>query len=207
MVEARRRACCVEWGFAGRPFPGERASGDRCTVVPWGDGVLVAVIDALGHGRAAASTARRASAVLERHAQEPLPALIERCHAALLGDRGAVMGAASIDGKRRRLTWAGVGNVTGLLLSWADGPGRRRERLVAPAGIVGGRLPALKAASVSLAAGDLVMLATDGVREGFADGLVPSCESCQRLAERLILAHATAADDALILIVRYLGGS
>ncbi len=205
MAESSGRASFVEWGVAARPFPGERACGDRYAVLPRQDGVLVAVIDALGHGARAESTARRASAVFERYASEPLPVLIERCHRALLGDRGVVMGVALIDGARCTMTWAGVGNIAGVLLPSSGGDRTRRERLVAPAGIVGGSLPPLKAASVALISGDLVLFATDGVRQGFAEGDLPSAEDPQRLAERLMLDHATESDDALVLVVRYLG--
>ena len=103
------------------------------------------------------------------------------------------------------MNWAGVGNVSGLLFHPADGHHRRAERLLAPAGILGSRLPALRAESLSLATGDLVVLATDGLRQSFVEGIVPTCRDLQRLAERLILDHATESDDALILLVRYLG--
>jgi serine phosphatase RsbU (regulator of sigma subunit) len=193
----------VEWGLAARPYPGETASGDCCTIVPRQDGVLVAVIDALGHGVAAKTTAERVSALVERYADEPLPFLIQRCHRAVMGDRGVVMSAAVIDGARRRMTWAGVGNIKGMLLG--AGEGSRRERLMAPAGIVGGQLPVLKAASLPLAAGDIVILATDGLRDGFADSLALGSEEPQQLAEKLIVDHAVPTDDALVVIVRYLG--
>ncbi|MFI5401364.1 MAG: SpoIIE family protein phosphatase [Planctomycetota bacterium] len=197
----------VEWGVAARPFPGEQASGDRCAVVPREDGVLVAVIDALGHGVAAEWTARRVSRILEQHAREPLPILIDRCHRALMGDRGAVLSVAVIDGPRSTMTWAGVGNIAGFVLPARDTDHRRQERLITPPGIVGGQLPALKAASVTLATGDLVLLATDGLRDGFAEGILPDRGDPQRLAEQVILDHATEADDALVLVVRFLGGS
>jgi serine/threonine protein phosphatase PrpC len=76
---------------------------------------------------------------------------------------------------------------------------------MAPPGIVGGQIPVLKAASVPLAAGDIVVLATDGVRDDFAEGVAPGREEPQRLAEKLIVDHAVPTDDALVVIVRYLG--
>jgi serine/threonine protein phosphatase PrpC len=76
---------------------------------------------------------------------------------------------------------------------------------MAPAGIVGGQLLVLKAASLPLAAGDIVILATDGLRDGFADGMAVGNEEPQRLAEKLIVDHAVPTDDALVVIVRYLG--
>jgi len=204
MPEPRQHAGFIEWGVAGRPFPGEKVSGDRHAVVPRPEGMLVAVIDALGHGAAAESTARKASGILERHAGDPLPFLIQRCHEGLTGDRGAVIGAAVIDGRRGTMSWAGVGNVLGLLIPGAEGT-RTAERLLAPPGIVGGQLPALRAESIPLAAGDLILLATDGLREGLVDGLLPGDGDLQQLAERLILDYATGNDDALVLIVRYVG--
>jgi hypothetical protein len=194
----------LEWAVAVRPFPGEGASGDRHAVVPRPKGALVAVIDALGHGAAAESTARRASDILEHHAHDPLAILIDRCHEALQGDRGVVMCLATIDGTRDTMAWTGVGNISALLLHHAEGR-VRRERLVSPAGIVGASLPALKTTSARLWPGDLLMLATDGLREGFGDQVPEEGEDLQRLAERLLLDHATGSDDALVLVARYLG--
>ena len=93
------------------------------------------------------------------------------------------------------------------MLPARDTDHRRLERLLTPPGIVGGQLPALKPASVTLATGDLVLLATDGLRDGFAEGILPDRGDPQRLAEQVILDHATEADDALVLVVRFLGGS
>jgi hypothetical protein len=205
-VTGRRRFLGhVEWAVAVRPCPGEGVSGDRHAVVPSGSGVLVAVIDALGHGKAAESTARRASRILERHADEPLPAVVRRCHDALRGDRGVVMSVAAIDGARGTMAWVGVGNVSALLLRSVDGAPTRRERLVQAAGIVGAQLPELRVVGVTLSPGDVLLLATDGIREGFGEDLAPQGGDLQRLADRVVIDHATRTDDALVLVARYLG--
>src|SRR2546422_1725166 len=81
----------IEWGVASLALPGEAESGDRHLVKPVGTSVLVAVVDGLGHGAEAASAAQAAVAALERHASESLVGLVERCHRALKGTRGAVM--------------------------------------------------------------------------------------------------------------------
>src|SRR5437773_929428 len=79
-------------------LPGETESGDLHLVKSVGSGVLAAVVDGLGHGAEAASAARAAVAVLERHAGEsPLP-LLQRCHRALIGTRGVVLSLAFFDG-------------------------------------------------------------------------------------------------------------
>ncbi len=205
MTDRRRIRGLLEWGVAAQPFPGEGVSGDRHAVVWRDQGALLAVIDALGHGTAAETTAKRASSILERHAHDSLLVLIERCHRALLGDRGVVMSLATIDGARDTMVWAGVGNVSALLLRCGAGPRVRRERLVQPAGIVGAQLPALRESDVTLSPGDLLVFATDGIRDGFGEHVSPR-DDPQRLAERLILDYARRTDDALVLVARYLGG-
>src|SRR5256885_9190382 len=60
----------IEWGVASLALPGEAESGDRHLVKPVGTGVLVAVVDGLGHGAEAAAAAQAAVAALERHATE-----------------------------------------------------------------------------------------------------------------------------------------
>src|SRR5256884_7343179 len=84
----------IEWGVASLALPGESQSGDRHLVKPVGTGVLVAVVDGLGHGAEATSAAQSAGTPLERHApQSPAPP-IERCPRALQGTRGAVVRVA-----------------------------------------------------------------------------------------------------------------
>ena len=73
---------------AGR---GERESGDRPVVQPFPDGVLVAVVDGLGHGKEAATAARMSTGVLARCAAETPTVLVRRCHQALGATRGVVL--------------------------------------------------------------------------------------------------------------------
>src|SRR5438874_12880517 len=129
----------IEWGVASLALPGEAESGDRHLVKPVGTGVLVGVGDGLGHGAEAASAAKAAVAALERHASESPAPLLERCHRALTGARGAVMSVAAFSRHDQSMTWVGVGNVEGLLLS-GDGAGRSgagRASVVTGGGSVG----------------------------------------------------------------------
>jgi hypothetical protein len=52
--------------------------------------------------------------------------------------------------------------------------------------------------------GDVLIFATDGIRRDFADYLTTS-GSTRDIAERLLERHATATDDALVLVARYMG--
>ena len=198
----------IEWGVATLALPGEAQSGDLHLVKPVGAGVLVAVVDGLGHGAEAATAAQAAVAALERHATESPASLIERCHRALKGTRGVVMSVAVLARPERSMTWLGVGNVEGLLL-YSDGVARSgspRASLVTRGGIVGSELPRLHPVVLPIAPGDMLVFATDGIREGFAEGL-PSEAMPQQLADQILARHGKGTDDALVLVARYLGGA
>jgi negative regulator of sigma-B (phosphoserine phosphatase) len=112
---------------------------------------------------------------------------------------------ARLDGTSATLSWVGVGNVEGRLLR-AGGPGARPESLLCAPGIVGHRLGALAATDLPLRRGDVLILATDGVSARFADDLHPT-GSCRAIAERVLERHGRPADDALVVVARYLGSA
>lgn len=199
-----RASPLIEWAVATLPLPGQTQSGDLHLVKPLSRGTLVAVVDGLGHGEEAAAAARLAVTTLERHADEFLLPLVERCHAALHGSRGVVMSLAFVDATRHTLTWLGVGNVEGVL-KYADGAMQPvRASLIVRGGIVGSELPRLRAEVLRVTPGDLLVFATDGIRQGFADTLSADATP-QQLADDILARHSKGTDDALVLAARYLG--
>lgn len=201
----RPRAAAIpilEWGWAGRAFALE--SGDLHLVQPFPEGALVALIDGLGHGEEAAAAASAAVAILESHACEPVQSLLQRCHEGLHKTRGAVMSLASFDARDATMTWAGVGNVAAVLLRAHEAPGLVAEALVAYGGVVGYRLPAARVATLRLRRGDVLVMATDGIRAGFATGLA-TARPPQETAESILATLASGTDDARVVVARYLG--
>lgn len=192
----------IEWAVRGRPIPGELESGDLHVTAEYPGGALLAVIDGLGHGPEAAQSARAAAAVLTADPRRPVLSLIEACHEALRGARGAVMSLAAIDAAHDRLTWAGVGNVEAVL-NRADGRTPRRERILLRSGVVGYQLPPLRATELPLFPGDALVMATDGLRADFAED--PADDLPEAVAEHLLSAFARNSDDALVLVARYRG--
>jgi negative regulator of sigma-B (phosphoserine phosphatase) len=193
----------IEWGVAERAIPGERESGDLHVVEPFPDGVLVAVIDALGHGPEAAAAARVACATLQQHPSEPIAALAQRCHEQLRSTRGVVMTLVSIDAQSEALTWLGIGNVEGCLVRAGTSAERRREAVLHRGGVVGFSLPAPRPATLPLAAGDLLILATDGIASGFVAGAHRGTP--QQIANDILARYGKTTDDALVLVARYDG--
>jgi negative regulator of sigma-B (phosphoserine phosphatase) len=158
--------------------------------------------DGLGHGSEAAEAARLAIGIVERKGEESLAAIMGACHEAIVATRGVVMCLVRFDppGSMHSLS---VGNVEGVVLP-AD-PERRREWLVSQSGAVGHNLPALRERSMHVAPGDVLILATDGVRPMFSDHFRHG-ERPQNAADRILSACATGNDDALVLVARYQGG-
>jgi hypothetical protein len=204
MSEAKAAATgIVEWAWAGASIEGHR-SGDAHVVAPFPGGALVAAIDGLGHGPEAADAADLAVSVLEEHASEPVPLLIDRCHERLRKTRGAVMCVASFDARASTMTWAGVGNIEALLLRRDPAARPPRESITARGGVVGYQLPPLRPVTLTVNAGDLLVLATDGIRSAFVADLVVTATP-SGLARTVFERHARGSDDALVLVARYVG--
>lgn len=194
----------VEIGVACAPLPGQSESGDRYVCETFTDGVLLALVDGIGHGPEAAVAAKTACAILKTHAAEPVIALAERCHRALRFTRGAVMSLAAFDLKHNLLTWLGIGNVQGVMRRFALPTEGTEELLFLRAGVVGSQLPPLQASVLPVAAGDMLVLATDGVTSGFGPRIT-SCETPLRTAQAILDRYNKQTDDALVLVVRYQG--
>ena len=83
----------------------------------------------------------------------------------------------------------------------ARADGGRVEQLLVHGGVVGHKLPELRPSRVELAPGDVLVLATDGVRNDFTEMLSASPDP-QALAERILEKYASRNDDALVLVFR-----
>lgn len=202
-----QRPRVLDWSVACRPLPGEAVSGDLHVIAPWRDGVLAGVVDGLGHGDEATAAARIAVAVLEQHAGESVVALAQHCHRALKTTRGVVMTLAALNAADNTLTVLGIGNVEAAIFRAANANGQpRRTSVLLRGGVVGYQLPALRADVLPITTGDLVVFATDGVREDFGD-LINPLEPVAQLADRILAAKFRGNDDGLVLACRYAGRS
>jgi phosphoserine phosphatase RsbX len=177
---------------------GESESGDVPVVAAGRHAVLVAAVDGLGHGTDAAHAAAEAARVLREFDDEPLETLVHKCHSHLEGSRGVALSVAAFSPANGMMSWLGVGNVAGRLMR----PDVADEFIVNFGGIVGEDLPSLQSTTVSVADGDVLVLATDGIDPDFADRLEPS-GSAQEIADGILRDHRRGGDDALVVVARY----
>lgn len=204
-VKSERVQPVIEWGVAKIDMPGQEQSGDLHLVELFPDGALVAAVDGLGHGAEAAAAAKLAVAIMAQHAQEPVIALLQRCHEALKRTRGAVISLANFQAGYNTLTWLGVGNVEGTLVRAEAQPAPPRETILLVGGVVGFQLPPLRATVVTVHPGDTMVFATDGIRSGWAQEVLPG-DHPQRIANVICARYNKGTDDALVVVTRYLGG-
>ncbi|MFJ3670179.1 SpoIIE family protein phosphatase [Streptomyces sp. NPDC090106] len=193
------------WRFGGVEVPrgGEGESGDAWAVAPdvAAEGLAAVVVDGLGHGPAAAVAA---GAAIGAFAQDPageLDALFRRSHEAMRVTRGGVLGACRIDPAGGTLTYSGVGNITGRVLS-----GARSVHLLDRPGTLGTQLaqPAVRPQTCAWESGATLVLATDGIRSGWNLDAHPRLLGHHPAVVAAVLHrdHGRLTDDATVLVVR-----
>lgn len=175
-----------------RPRVGEIACGDGVMVRDDGTRTLLAVVDALGHGPAAAEVTALALACLARVALDCGPtALLFELHEALRGTRGAAAMACVLEGER--LAGCGVGNV-----DLRTDP--KSVPVVLSPGILGNSVRVFRSFEGPAPAGTRVLLFSDGVsgtrlRLDELRALDPE-RACRTIVERFAYPH----DDATVLV-------
>ena len=202
LVTARRRLpeAGSDWERASR-WPavavalrhadGEAVSGDGYLVVDSRAGLLIAVIDGLGHGEGASLAADTVRTYLAGHAADPLADLLAGAHEAARPSRGAVAGLMRLSGGVA--SCAGVGNVRTVDLTSG-------VEILSPAGCLGVQWPGVREERLPVGAGSRLLLATDGV---------PPDEAPRRAGGPLVdlveglVARANGRDDALALAIEY----
>jgi negative regulator of sigma-B (phosphoserine phosphatase) len=173
------------------PREGEKDNGDAALVRRSDDLVLIAVIDALGHGPHAAEAAAAGTRYLEEAPlQVGIRRLVEDLHERLRGTRGAAAMLLLIRGNK--LEGCGVGNV-----------GLRSYRTRIPAmltpGVLGGSITRLRLFEAELDAGNRIILYSDGISSRFDDEGArgaPALVTCRAIMDRYRKPH----DDATVLV-------
>ena len=148
----------LEVGAVCVPKDGEVVCGDAWAVAADQERPAVMVVDGLGHGLGAADAARIALRVFAAEAHLPAGALVEVIHAALRGSRGAAVSVARIDRSAGVVTYAGLGNVAGVVTS---GAGRRH--LVSGNGTAGHDAGRIHEFSYPWPADALLVMYSDGL--------------------------------------------
>lgn len=188
-----------EVGAVSLPHRGENVCGDEWAV-SLADGRMCAMVaDGLGHGPLAAKAAGEAVRVFSEEAARRPGELLEAAHGALRATRGAAVAVAEIDLARRVMTFAGVGNIAGLVLA-----GRSSRNAVSLGGIVGHERGTIREFEYPWHEGAVLVMHSDGLQTHWKLDAYPGIEACHPalLAGVLYRDHARGRDDVTVLAIR-----
>lgn len=187
-------------GAATRPCRGFAANGDRYYVQETDWGLLVAVIDGLGHGAPAEEAAVEALKCLTLGMAGSTAAALRQCDEALLHSRGVVAGVAVIDLEDETIRYTGIGNIEAQLYT-----GGNVRTLISSYGIIGsGRLPSIREHMAPFPDGALLIMFSDGISGRFrlADYSGLMDQPAQFIADVVLRDWGRANDDATVVVVR-----
>ncbi|SCL24072.1 Anti-sigma regulatory factor (Ser/Thr protein kinase) [Micromonospora nigra] len=182
-----------------RPLTGETVSGDGCAwrIVDGRRQVLVS--DGLGHGPLAAAATDAALAAFRVAPAAPPTEVVAHLHRSMAHTRGAALAVAEPDPETGLLRYAGLGNITGALLT-SDG----RRGLVSLPGIAGHQRPVIRGYEYPFDAGSLLVMHSDGVVDRWRlDDYPGLAERSPLVVAATVLRDAgTRRDDAGVLVAR-----
>jgi hypothetical protein len=155
----------------------------------------------LGNLNQANVAAETVALVVQHFGNDPIPALVKRCHRRLLMSRGVVLGLALFQREDPILSWVGFGTISGWILRGGSQP-PRTVTLGAYAGVVGYHLPMFETSEHEFQADDVLVLASDGLGSSI-DPNAPRLPHPQAMAERLL----DSGPDELeaVLVARFKG--
>lgn len=185
-------------GTSVRSADGFAVSGDAAVAVARGAVLVLAIVDALGHGPSAHAAAVIAEELITESTLTDPPSLLAAMDAGLAGTVGAAAAVAMIDVETGQGTYTGVGNTVGRII----GPTERG--LISSDGIVGKRSPRGRAAGFSLGRGETLLMHTDGI----SSRLPPSTytdllgHQAENAAREMVRRFGRSHDDCACIVVR-----
>ena len=181
------------------PVSGERLCGDGWAVRASPAGLDIVVSDGLGHGPVAAAASDASLDIFARRTELDPAAMLETMHAAMRSTRGAAVLMARLDAAGNSLTCAGVGNISGYVMSAPKPKG-----VVSMNGIVGHQIHKVKAFSYDCAPEDLIILHSDGLTTHWKLEDFPglASRSASIIAGQMFKSFKRGKDDATVIVIR-----
>jgi hypothetical protein len=116
------------------------------------------LVDGLGHGILAAEAAREAERVLAHSHSASATDILRDMHDALKKTRGAAAAIAEISPQKRTLTFAGIGNISAVVIE-----GQTRRGIASHNGTLGHQLHKIQEFTVPWTQSSLLIMHSDGL--------------------------------------------
>jgi anti-sigma regulatory factor (Ser/Thr protein kinase) len=189
-----------EFGARSTPKAGQVVCGDAWSVRSVHGKLGIALLDGLGHGPLASEAAGRAVGIFQDGAGDDTPAdVLRRAHEGLKATRGAVMAVALFDPSTASVSFAGVGNIVGIVVS-----GEVTQHLLSTDGTVGYNMRLVRESTLDWKPGSVLIASTDGLSTRWNlnrhPGLMQRHPSL--IASVLHRDFARDTDDATVVVVK-----
>jgi hypothetical protein len=184
------------------PHPSETVCGDAWAALSGPEGDALLLVDGLGHGPAAETAATTAVRLFRERAWADPTGLMEVLHAGMRSTRGAAVGAAMIDQRQRQVRFAGVGNVSAVLVA-----GDKSRSMVSHNGTIGHQMRKAQEFAYPWESGALLVMHSDGLASHWNLQQYPGLfrQDPALIAAILYRDHARRRDDVSVAVWRLLG--
>lgn len=186
-------------GVISVPKPGETICGDGWAIDDGHNHTKLLVVDGLGHGLLAADVSHAAIRAFHMNSDLGPSEILKAIHEALFGSRGAAVAITEIDQVSRIIRFAGVGNISGALLSLTG-----IKKMVSQSGIVGADIRKIQEFTYALPDKAILLMHSDGLQDRCNFDRYPGILTRHPsiIAGVFYRDHFRASDDATVLIGR-----
>ena len=191
------RKSTPEFGAINLALTGEIECGDAWRIAARGESLAMMVVDGLGHGPLAATAARAAAVAFSEQPFAAPAEAMQHFHRALSGGRGAAAACALLNTQNSRVSYAGVGNISGSLVSTEKSRG-----MVSHNGILGVQLLRKQQFEYECSPGDRIVMHSDGMSARWSLSSYPGLflRHAAVIAAVLYRDHARSRDDVTVLV-------
>ena len=189
----------IEVGVVSVPMQGEDDCGDGWGMKQTAESVMLMVVDGLGHGTFAAEAAREAERIFAASGSGSPAPILQQSHDSLRKTRGAAMAIASLNLKRKVLSFAGVGNIGASIVSPDTSRGMASHN-----GIIGHQLRTVQEFSFPWSGDSVLIMHSDGLSSRWDLKPYPGIWSRHPalMAALLYRDFSRERDDATVLVAR-----
>ena len=190
----------LEIGVVQVSKAGESVCGDVCGWRMRPGRLSLFVADGLGHGVPAFEAADAGLAVFAKSHESNPARLIEDVHGALRATRGAAVATAGIDLERGTVAYAGLGNISGVILLAAGG----RHSMVSHNGTAGHAAGRIQEFNYPLPSGAILVMYSDGLQSHWDLTSYPGIRtrSASVIAATIYRDFSRRRDDATVLVAK-----
>jgi|HubBroStandDraft_1064217.scaffolds.fasta_scaffold00416_16 anti-sigma regulatory factor (Ser/Thr protein kinase) len=188
----------LEFGAISIALAGQAECGDTWRIADSATALAMMVADGLGHGPLAATAAQAAAVSFTKRPFDPPSEVMQRLHDALSGGRGAAAACALFNAGNSRVSYSGVGNISGSLVST-----ERSRGMVSHNGTLGAQLLRRQQFEYECSPGDRIVMHSDGMSARWSLSAYPGLflRHAAVIAGVLYRDHARARDDVTVLVL------